>query len=94
MENPEEREYRSVPELAADEAVIREALQMLHELDDTPPQQMTALFYQHWFEQLSMTPATFSASLAMTLTLKARQRSIPPALQEQSRPRRSPSDLR
>jgi hypothetical protein len=31
------------------------ALQMLHELDDTPPQQMTALFYQHWFGQLSMT---------------------------------------
>jgi hypothetical protein len=30
-------------------------LHLLHELDDTPPQQMTALFYQHWFEQLSMT---------------------------------------
>jgi hypothetical protein len=28
--------------------VIREALHLLHELDDTPPQQMTALFYQHW----------------------------------------------
>jgi hypothetical protein len=55
MENSEEREHRPVHELASDEAVIQEALQMLHELDDTPPQQMTALFYQHWFEQLSMT---------------------------------------
>lgn len=55
MENAEEREHRPNPEGTPDEAVIREALQMLHELDDTPPQQMTALFYQHWFEQLSMT---------------------------------------
>jgi hypothetical protein len=55
MENAEKREHRPDPEGAPDEAVIREALQMLHELDDTPPQQMTALFYQHWFEQLSMT---------------------------------------
>jgi hypothetical protein len=55
MEHPEKRERRPDPELAPDEAVIREALQMLHELDETPPQQMTALFYQHWFEQLSMT---------------------------------------
>jgi hypothetical protein len=55
MGNPEEQEHRSDPELASDEDVIHEALQMLHELDDTPPQQMTALFYQHWFEQLSMT---------------------------------------
>ena len=55
MEHPEERERRPDPELASDEAVIREALHMLHELDDTPPQQMTALFYQHWFEQVSMT---------------------------------------
>lgn len=55
MENAKEPERRSDPEVASDEAVIRVALQMLHELDDTPPQQMTALFYQHWFEQLSMT---------------------------------------
>lgn len=55
MEHPEEREHRPDPEPASDEAVIREALRMLQELDDTPPQQMTALFYQHWFEQLSMT---------------------------------------
>lgn len=55
MEHPEEPERRPDPELASDEAVIREALQLLHELDDTPPQQMTALFYRHWFEQLSMT---------------------------------------
>jgi hypothetical protein len=55
MEHPEEGEYRPDPERAADEAVIREALRMLHEIDDTPQQQMTALFYQHWFEQLSMT---------------------------------------
>jgi hypothetical protein len=43
------------PGLASDEAVIREALHLIHELDDTPPHQMTPLFYQHWFEQLSMT---------------------------------------
>lgn len=55
MEHQEERERRPGPELAPDKAVIREALRMLHELDDTLPQQMTALFYQHWFEQLSMT---------------------------------------
>jgi len=55
MENSEEQARRPDPELASDEAAIREALQMLHEIDDTPPQQMTALFYQHWFEQLSMT---------------------------------------
>jgi hypothetical protein len=42
MEHPEERERRPDPELASDEAVIREALHMLHELDDKPPQQMTA----------------------------------------------------
>lgn len=39
----------------ASEAVVREAVQMLHELDNTPPQQMTPMFYQHWFEQLSIT---------------------------------------
>lgn len=55
MEHPEEGESRPDPELASDEEVIRGALHMLHELDDTPPQQMTVLFYQHWFEQLSMT---------------------------------------
>jgi len=55
MEHPEEGERRPDPEMASDEVVIREALQMLRELDDTPPQQMTALFYEHWFEQLSMT---------------------------------------
>jgi hypothetical protein len=55
MEHPEEQERRPDPELMSDEEVIREALRMLHELDDTPAQQMTALFYQHWFEQLSMT---------------------------------------
>jgi len=55
MEHPEDRERRPDPELPSDGEVIREALQMLHELDDTPPQQMTALFYQQWFEQLSMT---------------------------------------
>jgi hypothetical protein len=54
-EHQEERERQPDPELASDEAVISEALHMLHELDDTPPQQMTALFYQHGFEQLSMT---------------------------------------
>lgn len=55
MEHPEERDRWSDPELASEDEVIREALQMLHELDDTPPQRMTALFYQHWFEQLSVT---------------------------------------
>ena len=55
MEHPEEREHQPDHEPASDEEVIRDALQMLHELDDTPPQQMTALFYQHWFEQLTMT---------------------------------------
>jgi hypothetical protein len=55
MEHPEERERRPDPEPASDEAAIREALRMPHELDDTPHQQMTALFYQHWFEQPSMT---------------------------------------
>jgi hypothetical protein len=35
--------------------VIAEALQMLKELDNTPPSQMSPLFYQHWFEQLNMT---------------------------------------
>jgi hypothetical protein len=53
MEHPEEQERRPDPELMSDEEVVREALRMLHELDDTPAQQMTALFYQHWFEQLS-----------------------------------------
>lgn len=38
MEHPEEREHRPDPEPASDEAVIREALRMLHELDDTPQQ--------------------------------------------------------
>lgn len=55
MEHPEEQERRPDPEPVSDEEVIRDALRMLHELDDTPAQQMTALFYQHWFEQLSMT---------------------------------------
>lgn len=54
MGHPEERERRPDPEPGTDEAVISEALRLLHELDDTPPQQMTALFYQHGFEQLSM----------------------------------------
>ena len=45
-----------VPEPLSPVAIaVREALQLLHELDDTPSQQMTALFYRHWFEQLSMT---------------------------------------
>ncbi|MET3948749.1 hypothetical protein ABIB49_003474 [Arthrobacter sp. UYCu512] len=55
MEDPEERGPQPESEPASDEEIIRGALQMLHELDDTPPQQMTALCYQHWFEQLSMT---------------------------------------
>lgn len=38
-----------------DEALIAEALQMLRQLDDTPPDQMNALFYQHWFEELNLT---------------------------------------
>lgn len=52
MENSEEQARRPDPELASDEAAIREALQMLHEIDDTPPQQMTALFYQHWSRKM------------------------------------------
>jgi hypothetical protein len=38
-----------------DETVIVEALQLLRELDDTPIDQMNALFYQHWFEELNLT---------------------------------------
>lgn len=38
-----------------DETVIAEALQMLRQLDDTPLDQMNALFYQHWFEELNLT---------------------------------------
>jgi hypothetical protein len=53
MEHSEKREHRTDPEPPSDEAAIREALRMLHGTDDTPQQQMTALFYQHWFEQLA-----------------------------------------
>lgn len=38
-----------------DEIVIVEALQLLRELDDTPIDQMNALFYQHGFEELNLT---------------------------------------
>lgn len=38
----------------SDEALIVEALQMLRELDDTPLDQMDALFYQHGFEELNL----------------------------------------
>lgn len=34
--------------------VIAEALALLAELDNTPPTQMTPLFYQHGFEELRM----------------------------------------
>lgn len=34
--------------------VIAEALALLAELDNTPPAQMTPLFYQHGFEELRM----------------------------------------
>lgn len=38
----------------SDEEVIGEALQLLHDLDNTPLSEMTPLFYQHGFEQLNM----------------------------------------
>jgi hypothetical protein len=44
----------SLPEAVDDEETISEALQMLKVLDNTPPGQMSPLFYQHWFEQLNM----------------------------------------
>lgn len=44
----------SLPEAADDEEIVSEALQMLKVLDNTPPSQMSPLFYQHWFEQLNM----------------------------------------
>jgi hypothetical protein len=40
--------------LAKDEDIILEIVEMLKALDDTRPDQMTPLFYQHWFEQLNM----------------------------------------
>lgn len=36
------------------EDIILEIVEMLKALDDTRPDQMTPLFYQHWFEQLNM----------------------------------------
>jgi hypothetical protein len=44
----------SVPDAGDDEEIIAEALQMLKELDNTPPSEMSPLFYQHWFEQLNV----------------------------------------
>ena len=39
---------------AEDEDTVLEILEMLKALDSTRPDQMTQLFYQHWFEQLNM----------------------------------------
>lgn len=38
----------------SDEATIAEIIEMLNSLDNTSPNQMSPLFYQHWFEQLNM----------------------------------------
>jgi hypothetical protein len=34
--------------------VIEDAVRLLRELDSTPPNQMTPLFYQHGYEELRM----------------------------------------
>lgn len=36
------------------EAFILETVEMVHELDDTDPHEMTPLFYQHAYEQVRM----------------------------------------
>ncbi|WP_423185107.1 hypothetical protein [Arthrobacter sp. NyZ413] len=36
------------------EAVILEAVEMIHELDDTRLEEMTPIFYQHGYEQAMM----------------------------------------
>jgi len=38
----------------SDREVIDEAIRLLAELDDTPLNQMTSLYYQHGFEELRM----------------------------------------
>lgn len=36
------------------EDVVASAIRLLHDLDNTPPSEMTPLFYQHGFEELSL----------------------------------------
>jgi len=42
------------PLLGGDDDVIADAIQLLHDFDNTPPSAMTPLFYQHGFEELSI----------------------------------------
>jgi hypothetical protein len=37
-----------------DEETIAEIIELLKDLDNTSPNQMSPLFYQHWFEQLNI----------------------------------------
>lgn len=51
-EEPDNPGHRQV--YGSDQEIIDEAIRLLAELDDTPLQQMTALYYQHGFEELRM----------------------------------------
>ncbi|MET3937123.1 hypothetical protein [Arthrobacter sp. OAP107] len=42
------------PRSVRDEDIIADAIQLLHDFDNTPPNAMTPLFYQHGFEELSL----------------------------------------
>lgn len=55
MEHPKDNESTPAAHDAADEEVISQALELLHDLDNTPLSEMSPLFYQHGFEQLDMT---------------------------------------
>lgn len=47
-----------------DREIIEEAIRLLAELDDTPLNQMTPLYYQHGFEELRMLVGTLLRILA------------------------------
>jgi len=51
-EEPDNPGHRQV--YGSDQEIIEEAIRLLAELDDTPLQQMTALYYRHGFEELRM----------------------------------------
>ncbi|MDQ6753690.1 MAG: hypothetical protein M3017_09820 [Actinomycetota bacterium] len=36
------------------ETLVLETVEMIHELDDTSPREMTPLFYQHGYEQVRL----------------------------------------
>ena len=52
--SPEDPTGRQTPREDSEAEVVQRALQLLRDFDDVPMNELTPMFYQHGFEELSM----------------------------------------